>query len=208
MTCVAGTRGMWAAVLLLGVLACSTDEPAANGDALPEASASGGATSGPPSALLDDMPPHVLRTCRKYGELEPACPTRAPRVTDISFDRTRAFQQEGNLWTFYAEWNAARPGITQKNAPPAFAHINVLSGDLSNVHRGAAQRLGARIWNGREGELFLAAPFPKGGIEGDHLVFSWISGDTGYSVSLHAWEPIGEAEATLEAIVESIPSPP
>ena len=35
--------------------------------------------------------------------------------------------------------------------------------------------------------------------------FRWSSGAGDYLVSLHAWEPLTEAVATLQAIVESLP---
>jgi hypothetical protein len=40
---------------------------------------------------------------------------------------------------------------------------------------------------------------------GNHLVFRWGT-DRRYVVSLHAWEPLAEAAATLRAIVASTPA--
>jgi hypothetical protein len=41
---------------------------------------------------------------------------------------------------------------------------------------------------------------------GNHLVFRWREGRREYVVSLHAWEPLTEAAATLKAIVASTPA--
>jgi hypothetical protein len=53
--------------------------------------------------------------------------------------------------------------------------------------------------------LVLAPPFPVGGIDGDHLVFRWEDSELQYAISLHAWLPLAEVEATLKAIVVSSP---
>jgi hypothetical protein len=62
------------------------------------------------------------------------------------------------------------------------------------------------VWSGRRGTLLRAAPYPRGGIHGDHLVFRWREGRREYAVSLHAWKPLRETVATLDAIVTSLPA--
>jgi hypothetical protein len=59
--------------------------------------------------------------------------------------------------------------------------------------------------SGLSGDLILAPSYPRGGMLGNHLVFRWGS-KRRYVVSLHAWEPLLEAEATLRAIVASTPA--
>jgi hypothetical protein len=65
--------------------------------------------------------------------------------------------------------------------------------------------LGDARWNGRSGRLVLAPPYPRGGINGNHLLFRWREGGTRYQLSLHAWEPLTETVAALRAIVGSLP---
>ena len=155
---------------------------------------------------LVDTPSKVFIECSSHPELKPACPRQVPEVEDVGFQRATA-SREGNTWVFFAEWNAPRPGIDKRNAPPAFAHVNVLAGALEQRHGFESEDLGERKWGGRSGRLMLAPSYPQGGLEGDHLIFVWSHDDMQYSVSLHAWEPVEETEATLEAMVGSLPAP-
>jgi hypothetical protein len=59
-------------------------------------------------------------------------------------------------------------------------------------------------WTETTGILLLAPPYPRGGINGDHLVYVWRDDGVAYALSLHAWRPLREATATLRAVVESI----
>ena len=166
------------------------------------------------------MPPKILKKCERYPQLQPACPTKVPNVEDATFQRAHASNESKNLWVFFAEWNAPRPGLTKRNAPPAFAHLNVFAGDLQTMadfqidqateedpekERTSALSFGERTWNGHSGDLLLAPSYPHGGMEGDHLVFRWTRESVDYSLSLHAWDPLSETEATLKALVESLP---
>lgn len=65
--------------------------------------------------------------------------------------------------------------------------------------------LGRVTWAGRRGVLVLAPPYPRGGIEGNHVVFEWHEEGSTYRLSLHAWEPFSEVPDVLEAVVESLP---
>jgi hypothetical protein len=64
---------------------------------------------------------------------------------------------------------------------------------------------GPTTWGGRRGALLLAPPYPRGGIESNHLLFRWLNGGVDYEVSVHGWEPFTEVAPVLRAVVESIP---
>ena len=108
--------------------------------------------------------------------------------------------------------------------PPRFAHIGLLAGETERIapwvepwdRRAVALRdglmkrrrtepisFGLATWGDTRGLLFLAPPFPTGGYLGNHLVFVWRAGATSWAVSLHAWEPLTEAAATLRAMTLS-----
>jgi hypothetical protein len=87
---------------------------------------------------------------------------------------------------------------------PAPRRVALRDGLLEERRR-AYLSLGRATWAGRRGELLLAPPFPRGGIEANHLVFRWRDGDAARRVSLHGWEPFTEVRPVLRAVVESIP---
>jgi hypothetical protein len=54
------------------------------------------------------------------------------------------------------------------------------------------------------GELVLSPAYERGGgLHGNHLIFRTASNGIGYAISLHAWEPLTDAEAVLRTIVAS-----
>lgn len=193
------------------VLACACTDPAGIG-AVGEGST--------PSAELVVTPQRVLDTCTRFPRLRPACPTRIPAVDDVRYRQVTSSAEDG-LAIFVAQWNAPWEELPERNAPPAFAHLNVLGGDLSTRTafdiepsswrapeqvRDYGLGFGRRTWNGRSGALYLAPTHGMGGgIEGDHLVFRWSQGGRDFSISLHSWNRLDETEATLRAIVESLP---
>jgi hypothetical protein len=71
----------------------------------------------------------------------------------------------------------------------------------SEVNRCCLAKTGGPIGTVRLRWLHLSR---RGGIEGDHLVFRWIEGDTAYSISLHVWKPIAQSFDALKSVVESI----
>jgi hypothetical protein len=77
--------------------------------------------------------------------------------------------------------------------------------DLLDERRTEGVVIARTTWGGLTGLLLLAPPYPFGGIHGDHLMFSWTTERTDYTVSLHAWKPLDQATVTLRQIVESIP---
>jgi hypothetical protein len=168
------------------------------------------------------VPRSFLDRCTGMADLEVACPTKMPFIDGES--RANAFGT-GHSSVFFAEWSGPYPGLSGRNAPPRFAHINVIASPvdhplafdwptratafkaLENVprKRSAPLLVGAYMWAGRKGEVALAPPFPAGGIEGDHLIFRWVEADTAYSISLHAWKPVAESFNSLRAVVRSVP---
>ena len=216
-------RRLWIVVVIVIVAACGGDEP--------DASSPPDETQGPASEGSDPgsnaeamplmaMPPKMLAGCTRFEELRPACPAMVPEIEKSAFSSSKASREAKELWVFFAEWNVPRRGLSEKNAPPQFAHVNAyaavpdmmvqfeseeLGDDSPSGTRTTALTLGERTWNGRTGELVLAPSYPHGGLEGDHLIFEWTQDDLTYSLSLHAWDSLDETEATLEAMVESIP---
>jgi hypothetical protein len=206
-----GIVGLSLASTVLACAACvSTTQP-------PEANDVG------PDMLA--IPRPILEKCVDVGVLETVCPSEMPQVIDKG-RRSKAFRTEGSS-IFFAEWSAPYPGLSRRNAPPRFAHLNVIASpvddplgfrwptrattgleDLDNSPKKRSEPLllGAFTWGGKEGEVALAPSFPAGGIEGDHLIFRWIEADTAYSISLHAWKPAAESLESLRAVVVSLPT--
>ena len=201
-------------VLVLGLLGCTEAQGNQRGSpqfrTLPE-----------PAALVS-TPGRVMRQCLATASVREVCPRLVPETEDRY--RTDAFSPEEGHWTFFAESSGPYPGVTRKNAPPRFAHINVQAGDLSKAFpfpfrfQGRPDRLPKKIprkradplylgrirWGERTGALVLAPSFPTGGIEGDHLMFGWEDRDVDYAISIHAWKPLDQCAATLKSIVASI----
>lgn len=127
------------------------------------------------------------------------------------------------------------PGAASGKRTPSFIHLVVYGGDLGGpkgfqAHARSAfpfdwpapssarqlvdglspQRGTNAIAFGRytfgdvEGELVLAPAIQA--MDGDHLIFRWRSDEREYAVSLHAWEPLTRAAATLRAIVAAVPA--
>lgn len=210
-----------AAAALAALAACGGSEPTQE----PEPATSG--SQEPAAVELVPAPPDALRACRRSSLLRPACP---PRVPEAPFDPGSEIYQAhvfpsgpGGTRTFDLSWGGEYPR-PERNRPPALVHVVLVGGrplgplegiDLPQPRRAAlrdgllrrernrALSLGSVLWNGRRGRLLLAAPYPRGGIMGNHLVFRWREGRREYALSLHAWEPLTEAAETLQRIVAS-----
>lgn len=103
---------------------------------------------------------------------------------------------------------ASRYGLRRARALGVFRDWP--TGRATGVRDGLTRRrrdrpllLARPTWGGRRGELVLDRPYPNGGITGSHLLFRWQRRGVDYAVSLHEWEPLREAVATLRAIVAS-----
>ena len=131
------------------------------------------------------------------------------------------------LDVFSMESGGEYPWSPRLNRPPRLAHVVVAVGDVAGLspqavprgnrrerlrdgvmrrERNAAISFGRVTWAGREGVLSLAPSFPTGGMLGNHLSFVWREQGLEYTLSLHAWEPLTEAAATLRTMVERLPA--
>lgn len=179
----------------------------------------------PGGATLGDLPDRAFRLCTKGPPLSRACPLLVPVVFPSKYV-IDSFGRPGGPFQVL-ELAAGAPGSNfSRNAPPRVAHVVVESGkpqfliDLGEpageplpLRRVLGDHLDApqpvtldKRW-GWKTQLVLAPSFPAGGAHGDHLVYRWKSGGMEHVISLHAWEPAGEAVRTLHAIVRSARSP-
>ena len=175
-----------------------------------------------PVALVP-MRPQALRRCRHFAELEELCPLLVPEgrfgpgSDAYQASSSSRFPRPG-AWTFDLGQGAVDPRRPERNRPPALVHLVVtaappfptalpkrveLRDGLMEERRRKLLYLGPATWGGHEGVLLLAPPYPLGGLQSNHLIFSWDLGSK--AVSLHGWEPFTEVPAVLQAVVESIP---
>jgi hypothetical protein len=172
------------------------------------------------------LPAKALRECRRLAPLRPACPELVPEApydpaSPVFVARSRRGIPHRSLQGFELQWGAEHPGEPELDRPPATVHLLVSEGwgvrlagqprervrdGLLEQRRRAPVFLGSARWAGRRGELVLTPPFPRGGIEANHLLFVWQEGGSGYGVSLHGWEPFTEVPDVLRAVVGSMPS--
>jgi hypothetical protein len=122
---------------------------------------------------------------------------------------------------FNLEHGGEWPGKPERNRAPATAHVVLVAGRIGAIspsgdppcrrtealRDGVMRRtrrdvvcFGAARAGRRRGDLFLAPSYPLGGMIGNHLVFRWREAGRRYSLSLHAWEPLTEAAATLRRV--------
>ena len=173
-----------------------------------------------PAVALAPLPRNGLQRCRALELVAEACPRRVPRTrSPYLLSQLGGPGEPAEILELAASaHNERRPRL---NRPPRFAHVVIQAGgvraelgtsegeglkraslrdDLLGERAGYFS-LGSFTWGGKSGELILAPPYPHGGMHGDHLIFMW---DGERALSLHAWLPLAEATATLQAMVESI----
>jgi hypothetical protein len=166
-----------------------------------------------------------LAHCRRSPLLRPTCPTLVPRVRATFLSHlARDLARPHPLDVFNLERGGEDPPRPELNRPPRMAHLVLIAGDVERAAafaypddprrprdglmrrpRTKAVDLGGVDWANRRGRLYLAPPHLHGGMLGNHLVFRWQTGATEYAVTLHAWEPLREAVATLRTVVGSTP---
>ena len=174
----------------------------------------------PGGATLTSLPDKAAEVCAKGPPASRACPTLAPLVKGTNY-LVDAFGRPGGRFQVVEMAAGAPSDDFSRNAPPRVAHVVVEAGPPKFLILGEAtgeapltsvlgQQLDApmtvtleRSW-GWDTKLVLAPSFPGGGAHGDHLVYRRTKGGTHYVLSLHAWEPAGEAVRTLHRMVRSI----
>lgn len=72
-----------------------------------------------------------------------------------------------------------------------------------SLSRKRALDFGQVRWAGHRGRLVLAPPLLNGGELGDHLIYRWRSNGVDHLFSMHSWEPLLQAVATLRLIVST-----
>lgn len=180
----------------------------------------------PASVELVALAPERLEHCRRSTLLRTICPTfvprvRAPYLSHLARDPARA---SGDLHSFDLERGGEYPDHPERNRPPRMAHIVLVAGDTERIApwrepwtEPARPLRDGVLAEDREqpvsfghfdvGEtralVFLAPPYPTGGYLGNHLVLTWKAQRGRRAVSLHAWEPLTEAVATLRRIALS-----
>jgi len=213
--------------------ACTGDEERADPPTTTTAPPTTTAPAPPPTTTEPDAdevglvptPAGALRRCRRAPAVAPACPREVPEApydstSPIYVAESYPGAQAGERF-FSLQWGAEHPGEPELDRPPATVHV-VVSAAPDNERGPAVRRatvrdglleeprrtyliLGRVTWAGRRGALLLAPPFPRGGIEANHLVFAWTARGRNRKVSLHAWEPFTEVPDVLRAVVESVP---
>lgn len=179
--------------------------------------------------LLEPTSAKRLAHCERSARLRPVCPRFVPRVRFYLSHLSVELRGLGGpiLDVFGMESGGEYPGRPRLNRPPRMAHVVVAAGDVAGLapqavprddrrerlrdgvmrrERKAAVSFGRVRWAGREGVLFLAPSFPTGGFVGNHLNFVWREHGVQHTLSLHAWEPLTEAAATLRTMVERLPT--
>ncbi|HXV58606.1 MAG TPA: hypothetical protein VD704_12125 [Gaiellaceae bacterium] len=203
----------------------SVTEPGPMDTVPPAPTTTGEAEPGPEPVALAPMPPDALRECRRLRALRPACPELVPEAaydpsSPVYAARSRRGIPHESLRGFELQWGAEHPREPELDRPPATVHLVVSEGwgvllaaggripirdGLLEERRRRPLFLGFVRWAGKRGELVLTPPYPRGGIEANHVLLVWSEGGKGYGISLHGWEPFSEVPDVLRAIVESIP---
>jgi hypothetical protein len=180
------------------------------------------------AVALVPLAPKRVAYCERSTVLRAACPRLVPRVRApyLSHLAIELAGSRHRLDIFNLERGGEYPLEPARNRPPRMAHLVIVGGDVersapvfdlahakhAELRNGLMRLVRARPisfgrvrWSGLSGDLFLAPSYPRGGMLGNHLVFRWGRGHR-YVISLHAWEPLVEAAATLKAIVASTPA--
>lgn len=202
-----------AASTLLFLVACGPDIPLER----PQESGSGLGVD------LVRIPPRVRRACT--AERVP-CPCLIPSTGQEFKAHVSHAVATPNYRSVDVSIGAPTERLSPRNAPPHFLHIQTFAGHLSReggliALNGAVRRLrleesppkrsnaslllGTEDWGGRNGQVFLAPPYPFGGVESDHLLFVWKGKDGELAVSLHAWLPLSASLKTLEEVIDALP---
>ena len=180
----------------------------------------------PESVELVPLARKRLAHCRRSALLSTICPTFVPRVaapylSHLARDPPRA---SGEMHLFNLERGGEDPQHPERNRPPRMGHIGLLAGDTERIapwrepwneparplrdgvlaeERDQPISFGFLDIGETRALLYLAPPFPTGGYLGNHLVLTWEADGVRRAVSLHGWEPLTEAAATLRRMALS-----
>lgn len=173
-------------------------------------------------------PQRLLRECSRALRMPRACPRQIPvgqsysstgmnrsgngsfRTWDLTGASSRQAQDPSllhlvvevgdlRLATETLHWNVEHPidlteGLLESSRRTRFAERRMPT----------ALYFGTRHWGAASGQLLLVPPIEyTGSIHSDHLVFLWQEGKISALYSIHSWEPLPQAEATLRRIVVS-----
>lgn len=176
-----------------------------------------------------NTPAPILRQCRSSPLLRRACPRRLPYVSHLPSESayTSSLCRIGRSGCAGLTWDDLQLEHSGTgNRPPTWAHISIAAGNIINsrafafqyptsgkpvplrdglfdgAHSRALFLSRARVGD-KEGTLVLAPSYPRGGMQGDHVIFRWKVGRVEYMISIHGWEPFTQAISTLRKIVAS-----
>jgi len=175
---------------------------------------------------MEKTPAYVLGYCGRSHRLPLACPRLLPHMAQPSPHWEITLCLVGTVGCSGVTWddlNLADAGDGVR--PPLWSHISIYAGNLVSAFRFPYPTRGRRVrnlhglfardrtrptflgsyrWAGKRGTVVLAPAYPRGGEQGDHLIFRWRRSGVGYAVGLHGWEPLSQAFATLRAMIRSI----
>ena len=168
----------------------------------------------------------LLERCERSGLLRPICPRLVPEVPGYRINLSVEQARPNVLDVFTLEYGGEYPQNPARNRPPGMAHIVAVVGNLERLapfrepvgrsrvalrdgllrqERASPVSFGRAHWAGRLGRFYLMPSWPRGGMLGNHLVFSWREHLRRYALSLHGWEPLTESAVTLRKMVEALP---
>ncbi len=170
---------------------------------------------------LGPLPDRAAARCRKGPPLGRVCPAVVPDSASGGYLLDSFGRPRGPFQVLELAAGAPRDDFA-RNRPPGFVHVVLEAGEpdrLIDLAPAPAQPmpLAAALGGARGGPLLvdageqgwrrtlvLAAPFPGGGAQGDHLVYRRRSGGLEYRLSLHLWTPLREPVQVLKAMTSTL----
>lgn len=143
--------------------------------------------------LMENTPAYVLAYCHRSPRLPLACPHVLPRMEQPSPHWEVNLCLVGRPGCAGLTWDdLSLVDAGDGNRPPIWSHISIYVGNLTTAFsfkypthgrrlahvdglfarsRSRAIFLGSYTWGGKRGTLVLAPDYPRGGEQGDHLIF-------------------------------------
>jgi hypothetical protein len=183
----------------------------------------GGTAASPPQpAGLGSAPAALTRACARERV---ACPRLWPRRLDgrpmpdraaralepgVLIDVANGFCRRRCHGVFHADvGQQPRPfgPVSERLRFPTRTHSVPMRGGGRFVDQRAPRRLATTRVAGARAAVYLAAPYPQGGLHGGHVVVLWNAGGRGHLVSLHSVGlPRREVVRLAVAVARSEPS--